>query len=92
MHQVHKIITGRDHAEGLLELAATGERITRQMADPLRLKVPMGRLEIRRQFFTNRVPAQWNSIPLEIRAVNSLDNFKRKYKEYRVSRLAAANQ
>jgi ribonucleases P/MRP protein subunit RPP40 len=91
MHQVYKIVHGKDHVEGLLELASTGERVTRFTTDPWSLKIPAGRLEIRRNFFTVRVPALWNSIPVEIRSANSLNKFKAQYKEYRRTRLIAAH-
>ena len=48
--------------------AGDGGRVTRHIADPLTVKPRGGRLEIRRNFFSNRVPAPWNRIPISIPA------------------------
>jgi len=44
----------------------TGHR-TRATADPCRLEVPQSRLDIRRNIFTCRVPALWDSLPTSVR-------------------------
>ena len=94
MHQVYKIIKGVDHVEGVLELnAVVGDtRRTRAAAEPLNLKLPVGRLEIRRNFFSNRVPAKWNSIPADIRRAETINKFKQLYKAHRAVRPDAVYQ
>ena len=39
-------------------------------------------LELRRQFFTNRVVGPWNSLPQEIKMAPSLGTFKSKLKNH----------
>jgi hypothetical protein len=48
----------RVNAEGVM---------TRQAADPLNVKIPVARLEVRKNFFSVRVCEKWNSIPSEIK-------------------------
>ncbi len=35
----------------------------RAAADPLNLRIPASRLEVRKHFFSQRVPEDWNKIP-----------------------------
>ena len=92
MQQAYKITTGKDHVANLLEPAAAGSRATRSTAEPTNLKLQGGRLEIRRNFFSQRVPAQWNNIPVEIRAARTVKQFKALYRAYRANRPDAAQQ
>ena len=59
-------------------------------SDPLNVKVPFARLEIRRNFFAVRAANQWNRIPAELKAATSKDNFKQMYKKFRGTALGGA--
>jgi hypothetical protein len=50
-------------------MASSGQRATRQAADPLNIRPKAARLEVRWQFFSQRVVEDWNEIPEQ---VNSL--------------------
>ena len=58
-------------------------RMTRSAADPLNLKPQAARLEIRRNFFSNRVVEEWNLVPKGIKNARSVQSFKRAYKNHR---------
>ena len=90
MCQVYKILHGRDRVINMFERVAEGGRWTRAAADPLNIKVPCSRLEIRKNFFTSRVAEDWNKVPGTIKEARSVDSFKRQYKAYRYTVLAAA--
>ena len=92
MAQVHKILTGRDRvdAERLLTLANSHGRNTRAAADTRCLRQNPGRLEVRRNFFTQRVVAPWNDVPSEIKHVSSVQAFKSTYRQLRRERVPAA--
>ena len=55
---------------------------TRLSADPLSLAIPRFRLDLRKNFFSARVPPIWNSLPLPIRQSRSVNQFKNAYDEY----------
>jgi hypothetical protein len=44
---------------------------TRQEADPLNIKIPAARLDLRKNFFNVRVCERWNNLPNDIK--NSVD-------------------
>ena len=90
MLQMYKILHGHDKVDNLFERAAAGERATRAAADPLNVKVPFARLEIRKNFFTVRAANQWNKIPADIKNANSRDSFKQQYKKHRGAALGGA--
>ena len=60
------------------------------LADPLNVKVPFARLEIRRNFFAVRAANQWNRIPAELKAASSRESFKQMYKKFRRTALGGA--
>ncbi len=43
--------------------------VTRQAADPLNVKIPAARLDLRKNFFSVRVCEKWNNLPSDINAV-----------------------
>ena len=55
---------------------------TRLSTDPLSLAVPLSRLDLRKNFFSARVPPIWNSLPLLIRQSRSVNQFKNAYDEF----------
>ena len=84
---MHKIMHGIGglHHENWFERAGDNARVTRVAADSLNVKVKSGRLELRRNFFSVRVSAQWNLIPSHIKKVMPAHLFKRAYKRHRVN-------
>ena len=85
MLQVYKVLNGKDkvQSENWFVMAANGERATRAAADPLNLRIPAPRLEVRRHFFTQRVPEPWNKIPAALKSAATVDGFRRGYKDLR---------
>jgi hypothetical protein len=85
---VHKILCGQGSLDSdqWFERAADSVRATRSSTNPLNLKMIQGRLEIRRNFFSNRVVSTWNDIPSDIRETARSENFQRKYKQLRATR------
>ena len=71
MTQVYKVLNGKDKvsSDTWFASAAIGARATRAAADPLNLRVPAPRLEVRRHFFTQQVPGNWNKIPAALKSM-----------------------
>ena len=92
MLQVYKILTGKDKVkkETWFTSASGGSRETRATADPLNLRLPAPRLELRRAFFSQRVPAPWNAVPSHIKAAKTTAAFKAAYRAHRCALVAAA--
>lgn len=57
---------------------STTRNITRNQSEPLNLVKQNSRLEVRKNFFTNRIVESWNSVPSEIKHSTSTDKFKKK--------------
>ena len=55
---------------------------TRLSNDPLALQQQKPRLDLRKNFFSIRVPPIWNSLPLAIRKSESLNTFKNSYDNF----------
>ncbi len=53
--------------ETWFQMASDGVRETRQAADPCNIRPEIVRLEVRRNFFSQRVVSDWNRIPPEIK-------------------------
>jgi len=53
-----------------------GHPHTRAAADETRLEQPRARLDIRRNFYTVRIPEQWNGLPPSLRAESTVPRFK----------------
>ena len=92
MLQVYKILSGKDKVEKdtWFRMAGDGGRDTRVNADPLNLRHPAPRLEIRRAFFSQRVPAPWNAVPPHIKAARTATAFKKAYRAHRRDQMVAA--
>jgi hypothetical protein len=88
MVQVFKILKEKDDVkkESWFEMANVTERTTRATADPLNLKMPSARLEVRRNFFSQRTPKEWNKIPANIKNARSVNEFKNGLKKWRSKR------
>ena len=91
MLQVYKILTGKDkvNSEQWFEMMGDGDRVTRAAADPLNMRIPAPRLEIRRHFFTQRVPAEWNRVPAALKRAPTVQSFRSGYRAYRRGEQAA---
>jgi hypothetical protein len=73
----HKIFCGRGSLDcsQWFERAADNVRATRSTAKPLNLKMRQGHLEIRRNFFSNRVVSSWNDISSTIKETAKVRTF-----------------
>ena len=89
MLQVFKILHGKDKvaASQWFRHSYGEERLTRRAADPLNLVRGISRLELRRNFFSQRVVDNWNRIPEALKRACSADAFKRSYKQLRLATL-----
>ena len=90
MLQTFKIVRGIDkvNSESWFQMAANAERATRSRDGLLNLKPRAARLEVRRNFFSNRVVDSWNQIPSEVKNARTVSMFKRLYKAHRVAQAA----
>jgi hypothetical protein len=71
---------------GLFEAAAARDgAITRQAGGGPNFKLPMARLEIRRNSFTVRSVKHWNQLPADIKAAKNCESFKKRLKKWRES-------
>jgi ribonuclease P/MRP protein subunit RPP40 len=88
MVQVYKIVNGVGgvNSEQWFKMAEN-VRETRR-TDPTNIRIQAARLEVRRNFFSHRVPAAWNSVPGEIRQAKTAQAFKRVYKVHRRNMVA----
>jgi hypothetical protein len=62
----------------------------RNAADPLNLKVTHGRLEVRRNFFSERVIEGWNRIPASVKKEEKNTTFRSKYRKLRAPSMQPA--
>jgi len=94
MLQVYKVLNKKDkvNSEHWFEMAAAGERHTRAAADPLNMRIPAARLEVRRNFFTQRVPRLWNGVPAALKSAKTVNGFRSGYKKFRQGIGSAAHQ
>jgi hypothetical protein len=85
MQQVHKILHGLDKVDKntWFEMASEGQRTTRQAANPWNLRPKQSRLDIRKNFFSQRVIN--NMIPPEIQGTERAKSFKKAYARHRDS-------
>jgi hypothetical protein len=64
------------------EKASRDGVLTRQAADPLNVKIPAARLDLRKNFFSVRVCDKWNSLPSEIKNSENIKIFKTSYRRH----------
>ncbi len=85
MQQVHRILVGKDKvkSETWFKMASDIERVTRAAADPLNLRIPAPRLEVRKNFFSQRVPECWNKIPQDLKQATTAKAFRNTYQKHR---------
>jgi hypothetical protein len=85
MQMVHKIMhkeSGLD-PQTWFESAGSTAHATWSGSDPFNIKVRAGRLEVRRQFFSERVISDWNKIPAAIKGRPGAAGFKAAYRRLR---------
>ncbi len=88
MAQVFKIVHGLDDVKkDTWFKAQQSERVTRA-TDPLNIMGTLSRLDIRRNFFSQRVTDHWNNIPHELKCAKSVSAFKKGYQSLRRARQA----
>ena len=68
-----------------LDLAANSDHSygTRLTTGFMNLKPRHGRLAVRANFYSCRVPASWNELPEDVKAAPSTASFKARYDEYK---------
>jgi hypothetical protein len=83
--QTYKIVSGKEKVESStwFQMASESIRTTRQAADPLNLRPTSAKLEVRRNFFSQRVVQDWNKIPSDIKSAHSVESFKKGYAKHR---------
>jgi len=88
MVQVHKIMGERDgmRRETWFTMAADGGRATRATEDPLNIRPGRSRLEVRSNFFSQRVAEAWNAIPPSLKQAKTATAFRRGYQTLRERR------
>ena len=52
---------------------------TRLSSEPLSLETKPARLDLRKHFFSVRIPPIWNALPLPVRQSTSVDQVKNSY-------------
>ena len=85
MCMVHRVVhrdAGLEPATWFEGAGASG-RATRVASDPLNLRVTAGRLEIIRNFFSVRVPDDWNKVLPNIKRLEKNSAFKKAYSGHR---------
>ena len=85
MAQVFKIVTRKDNvsSETWFTMATDEQRRTRGAIHPLSLRGQRVRLDIRKNFFSQRVIDSWNAVPAVIKDTATINSFKRLYGAYR---------
>ncbi len=85
MAQVHKILSDKNgvKSDTWFTMAAGGARVTRATEEPLNLKMARSRLDVRRHFFSQRVPEAWNAIPASLKAAKTTAAFRKGYQTLR---------
>jgi hypothetical protein len=87
MTEMYKIMTGKSAVEPNIwsERVNRDGVLTRQAAEPLNVKIPAARLELRKNFFSARVCEKWNNLPSEIKNSVNASSFKASFRRHTVS-------
>jgi hypothetical protein len=85
MVQTYKILHGHDKVKSdtLFVRADQSNVQTRSATGPMNLRHQAARLEVRRNFFSQRVVENWNKVPTNIKMACTVNSFKRGYKKHR---------
>jgi hypothetical protein len=81
--EVYKTMTGKNKTDPSVFFKLQG--INRTRGHSLKLEKVRSRLEIRRNFFSQRVINNWNALPQEVVESTSVNTFKNRYDKYRAS-------
>jgi hypothetical protein len=65
--------------------AARGGPVTRQSGDSENFRVPVARLDIRKNSFAVRTVQKWNDLPQNIKSAKTCEGFKRDLKKWRAN-------
>jgi hypothetical protein len=76
MAQAYKMIQSKEKLRRSEMFKHVDGGRTRQDADELNLKLGQARLDIRKNFFTNRIAKEWNAVPGEIKREKHVTGFK----------------
>ncbi len=90
MVQTLKIVRGLDSVDSetwFTHVNPVGS-VTRAVSDPLNLVKKRCKLDLRSNFFSQRVVDAWNAILGEIKRLRTAYAFKKAYKKYRLSLLS----
>ena len=89
--QTFKIVKGVDkmNKSTWFEMTCERERQTRANDDPLNLRIPAPRTEMRRAFFSQRIPCIWNQVPSSIKDSRTVGQFKKALRAHRRAPRAA---
>ena len=89
--QTFKIVKGLDkvNRDTWFDMTCDRERQTRSNADPLNLRIPAPRTEMRKAFFSQRIPSTWNQVPSSIKEARTVGQFKRELRAHRRAPRAA---
>ena len=92
MLQTYKIVHGKDkvNRDTWFRMVGSSDRGTRAASDPLNMRIPAPRTELRKMFFSQRVPTVWNQVPAAIKAARTAGSFKRLYRAHRSELRSAA--
>ena len=80
MIETYKILTGKEQIDRSLMFKLSKYRGTR--GHQFKLYKPHSRLDIRKNFFSQRVITRWNKLPAEVVDVKTVNDFKIKIDEY----------
>ena len=86
MTQTFKILKGVDNVDKSTWFTPASEgqvRVTRMAADPLNVRQQASRLDIRKQFYSQRVVDAWNKVTTDIKNSVTANSFKMAYKKHR---------
>ena len=88
MVETYKIMNGLS-ADPAIWFAPAGQpgndRVTRLTADPLNVRIPATRLELRKNFFSVRVCEGWNALPSDVKNSVNVKKFKMAYRQFKNS-------
>ena len=91
MIEMYKMMTGKGNVDfrKFFELAPPREGAVNTRGNSGYMNVvepPVCRDKVRRNFFSQRCPRTWNSLPDEVKKVRTIDGFKAAYDDYKRSR------
>ena len=82
MLETWKVLADESRSGLLLRADSLSERVTRGTTSKALVKESRINLDIRRNFFTNRVVNPWNALPTELRNAKTFESFKLGYDKH----------